>query len=38
VTAEDRERIDQVAPPKSVTLPYYDAALATDTGPNLGRW
>ena len=38
VTAEDRERIDQVAPPKSVTLPYYDAALATDTRPNPGRW
>ena len=38
LTAEDQERIDQIAPPKSVTLPYYDAALATDTRPNLGRW
>jgi aryl-alcohol dehydrogenase-like predicted oxidoreductase len=38
VTAEDRERIDSVAPPKSVSLPYYDAALGVDMRPNLGRW
>jgi aryl-alcohol dehydrogenase-like predicted oxidoreductase len=38
ITAEDTDRIDSAAPPKSVTLPYYDAALGTDTRPNLGRW
>lgn len=38
VTADDLERVDAVAPPMSVTLRYYDAALAVDTRPNLGRW
>ena len=38
LTPEDLERVDAAAPPKSVTLPYYDAALATDTRPNRGRW
>jgi len=38
ITAEDLERIDAAAPPKSVTLCYYDAALGTDTRPNPGRW
>ncbi len=36
--AEDFARIDAIAPPKSTTLRYYDAALAVDTKPNLGRW
>lgn len=35
---EDYDRIDALAPPKSVTMPYYDAAMASDTRPNLGRW
>jgi aryl-alcohol dehydrogenase-like predicted oxidoreductase len=38
MTDEDRERIDALVPPKSTTMRYYDAALATDTRPNLGRW
>jgi len=38
ITVEDRERIDAAAPPKSVTLPYYDAALGVDTRAHLGRW
>jgi aryl-alcohol dehydrogenase-like predicted oxidoreductase len=38
ITAEDCERIDGVAAPKSASMPYYDAALATDTRPNTGRW
>jgi len=38
ITAEDCARIDAAVPPKSVTLPYYDAALASDTRPNFGRW
>lgn len=38
MTTEDFERIDASVGPKSVTLPYYDAALASDTQPNLGRW
>jgi len=38
LTPEDAERIDAAAPPKSATLRYYDAAIATDTRPNLGRW
>jgi aryl-alcohol dehydrogenase-like predicted oxidoreductase len=38
ITDEDRARIDALAPPKSVTLRYYDAAFGTDTRPNFGRW
>jgi aryl-alcohol dehydrogenase-like predicted oxidoreductase len=38
VTAEDLARVDAVVPPKSVSLPYYDAAMGLDTRPNLGRW
>lgn len=38
ITAEDEARIDAVVPPKSATMPYYDAAIASDTGPNYGRW
>ena len=38
ITPEDCERIDAIAPPKSATMRYYDAALAVDTRPNLGRW
>jgi len=38
ITAEDQARVDAVAPAKSVALRYYDAALAVDTRPNLGRW
>jgi aryl-alcohol dehydrogenase-like predicted oxidoreductase len=38
LTPEDSARIDTLAPPKSVTLRYYDAALGTDTRPHLGRW
>ena len=36
--AVDFERIDAMAPPKSATMAYYDAALASDTRPNLSRW
>ena len=38
ITPGDRDRIDAIAPPKSVTLRYYDAAMGVDTRPNLGRW
>ena len=38
VTHEDRARLDALAPPWSATLRYYDAALAIDFKPNLGRW
>jgi aryl-alcohol dehydrogenase-like predicted oxidoreductase len=38
ITTDDAARIDAVAPPKSFSMPYYDAALAADTGPNFGRW
>ena len=34
----DFTRIDSIAPPKSVAMPYYDAALAADMRPNLQRW
>jgi aryl-alcohol dehydrogenase-like predicted oxidoreductase len=34
----DRARLDALAPPWSQTLRYYDAALAIDFKPNLGRW
>ena len=37
VTAEDHARLDAVAPPLSVSLPYYDAAISTDLRPNLSR-
>ena len=36
--ADDAARIDALAPPMSATLRYYDAAMAVDTKPNLGRW
>ena len=35
---DDFARIDAIAPPKSATMAYYDAALGVDTRPNLGRW
>ncbi len=35
---EDRQRLDALAPPCSATLRYYDAAMAVDFRPNLGRW
>jgi aryl-alcohol dehydrogenase-like predicted oxidoreductase len=38
LTDEDRARLDELAPPRSATLRYYDAALANDFRPNLGRW
>jgi aryl-alcohol dehydrogenase-like predicted oxidoreductase len=38
VTAEDCARLDEAAPPRSVSLRYYDAAMAADFGPNLARW
>jgi aryl-alcohol dehydrogenase-like predicted oxidoreductase len=38
VSDDDSARIDAIAPPKSVTMRYYDAAMATDMRPNLGRW
>jgi aryl-alcohol dehydrogenase-like predicted oxidoreductase len=38
VTDADRARLDALAPPWSATLRYYDAALALDFRPNLGRW
>lgn len=38
LTSADLDRIDAVAPPKSATMRYYDAAIAIDTRPNLGRW
>jgi aryl-alcohol dehydrogenase-like predicted oxidoreductase len=38
IDAQDLARIDKIAPPLSVTLRYYDAAMAIDMKPNLGRW
>jgi aryl-alcohol dehydrogenase-like predicted oxidoreductase len=38
VSNADRERLDALAPPWSATLRYYEAALAIDFKPNLGRW
>jgi aryl-alcohol dehydrogenase-like predicted oxidoreductase len=38
LTAEDQARLDELAPPRTATLRYYDAALANDFKPNLGRW
>ncbi len=37
LTPDDFARIDAVAPPKTVALRYYDAAIAVDFGPNQGR-
>ena len=34
----DIARIDAAAPPLSATMRYYDAAMALDLKPNLGRW
>jgi aryl-alcohol dehydrogenase-like predicted oxidoreductase len=38
VTPADSERIDALAPPNAAAMRYYDAALAVDPRPNLGRW
>jgi len=38
ITAEDTAAIDAVAPPRAFAMPYYDAAMANDLRPNLGRW
>lgn len=38
VTDEDRARLDEVAPPRGISLSYYDAAIRTDFKPNLLRW
>jgi aryl-alcohol dehydrogenase-like predicted oxidoreductase len=38
VTREDAARLDEVAPPMSQSLRYYDAAMSVDFRPNLGRW
>jgi aryl-alcohol dehydrogenase-like predicted oxidoreductase len=38
IGADDVARIDALAPPLSVTLRYYDAAMAADIKPNYGRW
>jgi aryl-alcohol dehydrogenase-like predicted oxidoreductase len=38
ITDADRTRLDALAPPWTATLRYYDAALAVDFKPNLGRW
>jgi aryl-alcohol dehydrogenase-like predicted oxidoreductase len=38
ITDADRTRLDALAPPSAATLRYYDAALAVDFKPNLGRW
>jgi aryl-alcohol dehydrogenase-like predicted oxidoreductase len=37
VTDADRARLDEVAPPMSASLRYYDAAMAVDFQPNTGR-
>ncbi len=38
VTADDRARLDAAAPPLSISLRYYDAALSLDFKPNMLRW
>jgi len=37
LTDQDRARLDRVAPPMSVSLRYYDEAMALDPGPNSSR-
>ena len=34
ITEEDRERLDEVAPPGRATVAYYEA----DFGPSVFRW
>jgi aryl-alcohol dehydrogenase-like predicted oxidoreductase len=38
LTAEDNARFDEVAPPLTATMRYYDAAISTDFKPNFPRW
>jgi len=38
VSDGDRLRLDEVAPPRSVTVTYYDNAAGADFGPHLHRW
>lgn len=35
---EDLAQLDEVAPPRSVALPYYDSAIGLDLRPHLARW
>ncbi len=37
VSDEDRARLDEVAPPMSATMRYYDAAMSVDFRPNTAR-
>lgn len=38
ITDQDRALCDSFAPPLAATMRYYDAAMAIDLRPNLGRW
>jgi aryl-alcohol dehydrogenase-like predicted oxidoreductase len=38
LSAEDLKRLDEVAPPMSSSLRYYEAAAGFDLKPNLHRW
>lgn len=38
IDADDLARVDAAALPMSVTMRYYDAAMALDLDPNFGRW
>ena len=38
VDAEDIERLDSAAPPRSAAMRYYDAAMGLDLNPNFDRW
>jgi aryl-alcohol dehydrogenase-like predicted oxidoreductase len=38
ITDQDRARFDALAPPLAATMRYYDAAMAVDFRPNVGRW
>jgi aryl-alcohol dehydrogenase-like predicted oxidoreductase len=38
ITPADLERVDALVPPHAAAMRYYDAAIAVDPRPNLGRW
>jgi len=37
LSQDERSRLDELAPPRSVTLPYWDTAMGLDLRPHLRR-
>ncbi len=38
LSEDESAQLDEVAPPNSVSVRYYDTAMFLDFRPHLGRW